>query len=260
MKKQLWSLLAAVSVLAALAIFVIPASAQMAEVKEKPPMYSYVSNWTISRAQWGDMAKNSAADQPMLDKAIGNGTLVGYGDDYTLVHQRDQETHDSWWSSMSMGGLMKVLEQFYATGASTTPVLGNATKHWDEIYVSRYYNWHPGSWKGVYTHGGTYKLKADAPDDAVDILSKNLFVPFFEKLLADGSIHEYEVDTQAVHTEAPGLISVIYIAANADALDKVDAALRQWIKNNPLGGPALGSMIDFTAHRDILLRSNATFK
>jgi len=27
-----------------------------------------------------------------------------------------------------------------------------------------------------------------------------------------------------------------------------------------MGGPALGSMIDFNTHRDVLVRSNATYK
>ncbi len=50
------------------------------------------------------------------------------------------------------------------------------------------------------------------------------------------------------------------IAANAEALDKVNAALQETLKANPLGGPAFGSMVDFTAHRDLLVRTNATYK
>ena len=49
-------------------------------------------------------------------------------------------------------------------------------------------------------------------------------MPFFEKLLADGTIHEYEIDTQAIHTEAPGTFMCSDIAPNAKALDKVNAA------------------------------------
>jgi hypothetical protein len=112
----------------------------------------------------------------------------------------------------------------------------------------------------VYTHGSNYKLKADAPDDAVDRLSKNLFVPLMEKLLADGTIHEYEIDTEVIHTETPGTFWIFYIAGNAEGLDKVNAAVREAMKTNPLGGPAFGSMVDFAAHRDLLVRSNATYK
>jgi hypothetical protein len=103
-------------------------------------------------------------------------------------------------------------------------------------------------------------LKADAPNDAIETLSKNLFVPFFEKLLADGAIHEYEINTEAIHTTAPGTFFVFYVAANAEALDKVNSSLRETMKASPLSGPAFGSLVDFEKHRDDLLRSVATYK
>lgn len=257
MKKRLAAGL--ILMLACLAVCMVPASAQT-EVKEKPPMYSYVGNWAIPRAQWSEMEKSTEADNAMLQKAMAAGTIIGYGDDLVVVHQEDGETHDDWWSSMSMAGLMNVLDQFYKSGNSTTSVLSSATKHWDNIFVSRYYNWKPGSWKGIYAHGAMYRLKPDAPDDAVAMLSKNLFVPFMEKLLADGTIYEYEVDTEAIHTENPNTFYLYYICSNAECLDKVNTALQGWMKANPMGGPTLGSMIDFSSHRDVLLRSNATFK
>lgn len=230
------------------------------EAKEKPPMYSYVSNWNIPRAQWGEMEKADAADQKILDKAIADGTLVGYGNDIEMVHQPDGSTHDDWWSSMSMAGLMNVLDKFYKSGNTVSPVLSSATKHWDAIYVSRYYNWHSGSYKGAYTRVAQYKLKPGAPDEAIETLSKHLFVPLLEKMLADGAILEYEVDTQAIHTEDPAIFWVEFVATNADGLDKFNAAVRELHKTNPLGGPAIDSMVDFTPHRDDLASSVGTYK
>jgi hypothetical protein len=243
-----------------LAMVAVPARAQTAEVKEKPPMYSYVSNWAIPRTQWGEMDKSYADDQKILDQAMAKGTIVGYGRDMELVHQADGGTHDDWWSAMSLAGLLNVLDQFYKSGTPTSPVLASATKHWDSIYVSRYYNWHPGTYKDVYTHGAVYKLKPDAPDDAVDTLSKNLVAPLLEKMLAAGAIHEYEIDTQAIHTSDPGSFVIVYIAANAEGLDKVNAAIRETLKASPLSGPAFGSMTEESAHRDELLRTTATYK
>jgi hypothetical protein len=260
MNRKLWSVFAGLCVLVMSVVWAVPAGAQTSEVKEKPPMYSYVGFWNIPRAQWADMEKASAADRQTLDKALASGTIVAYGSDVNLVHQADGPTHDDWWSAMSMAGLLKVLEQFYKSGSSSTPVLTSATKHWDAIYVSRHYNWHSGSWKDVYLHGSSYKLKPDAPEDTIDKLSKSILVPFMEKLLADGTIHEYEIDTEAIHTETPGTFWLYYIAANAEGLDKVNTALRETMKSNPLIGPAFGSTIDFTAHRDYLARTNATYK
>jgi hypothetical protein len=260
MNKYLGQVLAVASILVLSAIYSAPARAQGSEVKEKPPMYSYVGNWTIPRAQWGEMEKQTAASQKILEKALADGTVVGYGNDLNLIHQPDGETHDSWWSSMSQAGVLNVLDQIYKSGAATSSVFESATRHWDALYVSRYYNWHKGSWKDVYTRVAMYNLKPDAPPDAVDTLSKNLFVPLLEKLLADGAIHEYEVDTESIHTQSPAIVAIAVIVANAEGLDKFSAAVRETAKSNPMIGPALNSMIDFTPHRDFLFRTNATYK
>jgi hypothetical protein len=259
MKRNFRRVLTVLCAFVMVAVCVAPAAAQN-EVKEKPPMYTYVGNWAIPRGQWGEMEKANTADQPIYDKAFSAGTIVGYGNDVTIVHQGDGQTHDEWWSAMSMAGLLNVLDQFYKSGSAASPVLSSATKHWDDVYVSRYYNWHGGSWKGIYTRGASYKLKADAPPDALDMLSKTLIVPFLEKLLADGTIHEYEIDTEAIHTEASGTFTVVFITSSAEALDKVEAALVATIKGNPLAGPAFISMLETSAHRDFLVRTNATYK
>jgi hypothetical protein len=232
----------------------------MSEVKEKPPMYSYVANWQIPRAQWAEMAKGNAADKTILDKALADGTIVGYGNDENLVHRPDGETHDNWWSAMSMAGLVKVLDQFYASGNTVSPALDSATKHWDSILVSRYYNWHSGSWNKGYGHVSSYKLKADAPDDAIDTLSKNLVVPLLEKMLADGTIREYEIDTEAIHTEAPGAFWIVYVASSPEGLDTVTAAVGDSLKTHPFAGPAFSSMTDSSAHRDELVEGDGVYK
>jgi hypothetical protein len=256
MNRKLWEVFAGVCLLAMSAL----SFAQMAEMKEKPPMYSYVSFWALPRAQWAGVSKAHAADQKVLDQALNSGGIVGYGDDEILVHQADGITHDDWWSSMSMAGLINVLDQFYKSGSTTSPVLASATKHWDGIFVSRNYSWRPGTYKGVFTHGASYKLKADAPEDAVEKLSKHLFVPLLDKLIADGTLLEYEIDTEAIHTEAPGTFWIFYLTGNPEGLDKVNAAVREAMKSNPLGGPAFDNMVDFSAHRDYLAKTNATYK
>ena len=264
MKRNVWRVLAGLCVLAMGVVCAAPAwaqgSMQGSQVKEKPRMYSYVGFWSIPRAQWAEMEKSEVSDQQVLQKAMSDGTIVGYGNDVNLVHQPDGPTHDDWWSAMSMAGLLNVLEQFYKSGSTTSPALESATKHWDGIYVSRYYNWHPGTYKDAYTHGSYYRLKPDAPDDAIDVLSKNVFVPLLEKQLAAGTIHEYEIDTEAIHNETPGSFWIFYLAANGDALDKVNAAVREAFQSNPLQGPAFDSMVDFKEHRDYLVRTNATYK
>ena len=258
-KKMLWTLGPSCTLLL-LALCATPIGAQSPEIKEKPPIYSYVAHWQIPRAHWADMQKAATADDAILEKALAAGTITGYGHDETMIHQPEGDTHDDWWESTSMAGLLKVLDQFYASGTTTSDALSSATRHSDNLSVSRYYNWHPGPYKNAYTHIGTYQLKPDAPNDAVDTLSKTLVVPLLEKLLADGSILEYEVDTEAIHTADPASFWIIYTAASPEGLDKVTAALAAAVKAQPLAGPAFGSMTEAKTHRDDLVRGNGVYK
>jgi hypothetical protein len=256
-----WRVTAVVTALTALGALPTIAPAQTAEVKEKPPMYTYDSSWVFPRAKWADVDKDNAqSNQKVLGPALSDGTLLGYGDDENFVHTAEGPTHDNWFQATSMAGLMKVLDTFYKTGGATNSVTMSSTKHWDAVLVSRFYNWKAGTWKGAYGRSAFYKLKADAPPNAVEMLSKVLFVPLLEKLLADGAIVEYEIDEQAIHTESPDSFEVYILAPTADGLDKLNDAIREGGSKNPLIGPALGSLIDFTAHRDQLWRANATYK
>ena len=261
MTSSLWRVTAVVTVIAALGELPTGAAAQTTEVKEKAPMYTYDSSWVYPRARWADVDKDNAqANQKVLGPALSEGTLVGYGDDESLVHTAEGATHDNWFQATSMAGLMKVLDIFYKSGGATNSVTISSTKHWDGMYVSRFYNWKAGTYKGAYGRDAYYKLKSDAPPDAVETLSKTLFVPLLEKLLSDGAIVEYEIDEEAIHTQAPDSFIVYILASGAEGLDKLNDAIREAGSKNPLVGPALNSVIDFTLHRDQLWRANATYK
>jgi len=257
MKKML-GVVVAVCLFALLAASPLPASAQ--EVKEKPPMYSYVANWQVPRANWADIEKVGAATTPILQKAFADGTLVGYGNDTSLVHTADSSTHDTWWSSMSLAGLVKVLEQARAATPPDSAALNNA-KHWDEIWQATYYNWKPGSsFKNAYTLVLEYRLRPDAPDSTLDNLSAHLIAPSLEKLLADGSILEYEIDTMAIHTEAPGEFMIVILTPTPEGLDTARAAILATQKDHPLAIQTFASSTDSNAHRDDLLRTDGAYK
>ena len=184
---------------------------------------------------------------------------MGYGTDINLVHELKSETHDVWWSSMSLAGIVTVLEQARGASDAGSAVL-NSAKHWDEVFVSRYYNWKSGSYKNAYTRVASYKLKDDAPDDAVEMLSEHMIAPLLEKMVADGTVLEYEIDTMAIHTEAPGTFDIVYITAKPEGLDTVLASLREALKAQPLSGQAFGSMVVDAGHRDELLKSEGAYK
>lgn len=260
MIKKFWSRLAVVNGLLLLAICAAPSPARAQQVEQKSPMYSYISNWQIPRAHWAEMASANAADKATLDKALADGTIVGYGDDENMVHTPDGATHDNWWSSTSMAGLMKVLNTFMTNGSATSPVIQTTTKHWDNVLVSRYYNWQSGPYQNAYVRVASYQLRASAPDDAVDNLSRNLVAPLLEKMLASGAIREYEIDTEAIHTDDPNTFWIVYVCPAPEGLDTVNAAITDAMKASPLSGPAFGSMVDYSGHRDELQLGEGTYK
>jgi len=249
--------------LAVLGMTATLASAQTVEVKEKPPLYRYVSYWMVPLAHWAELDKDNAADnQKLLARALADGTLVGYGDDENQVHAAEAFTHDNWWQANSIMGLMKVLEASHTGGGSSSPLLFSSTRHWDQIYISRFYNWKAGSWKGAYGYSGSYKLKPDAPDadDAIRMLS-SFYVPVFEKMLADGIVVEYEIDREMIHTtDSRAQLHFSFVMPSAEGLDKFRASLGAALDENSLIGPAFGSMmVNFTPQADFV-KVNATYK
>ena len=247
--------------LAVLGMTATLAGAQTVEVKGKPPLYRYVSYWTFPRVHWADVDKdNATGNQKSLAPALADGTLVGYGDD--REQSAEGFTYEIWWQANSRAALMKVLEAFRKSGGASSPLLVSSTKHWDQVFVSHFYNRKAGSWKSAYSYMGTYKLKPDAPDadDAVRTLS-SFYVPVFEKMLADGTIVEYEIDREMIHTtDSRAQLHFSFVMPSAEGLDKFRAALGAALDENSLIGPAFGSMmVNFTPQADFV-KVNATYK
>ena len=87
----------------------LPARAQMQD-QGKPPIYTYVSQWAVPRAQWPEMTKINQDEKPLMDKLMADGTITSYGDFTNLIHQEGEATHGSWFTATSEGNLMKALE------------------------------------------------------------------------------------------------------------------------------------------------------
>lgn len=229
----------------------MPSGAQN-DQKEKPTLYTYVAQWAVPRAQWGDITKLFEQNRPLLDKLVADGTLTGYGNFATVIHQEGQPTHGTWYTATSVGNLMKTIETLVARPESTSPVLANS-KHWDLILESRDYNGHTGTFKGAYLVGSNFQVKPGQGREFRELV-KSSILPLLEKLLADGVIHFYSLDSDAYHSEKPGAFHLVYVAADAASIDKVDAAVDEALGKNPTFGPAFRSMFEAEAHRDFLLR------
>jgi hypothetical protein len=52
----------------------------------------------------------------------------------------------------------------------------------------------------------------------------------------------------------------VYVAVNPDGLDKINASIAETLKAHPLSIPAFDSMVDYSAHRDELVKGNSVYK
>jgi len=222
---------------------------------EKPVMYTYVSEWAIPRAMWTDYQKLESSETDAMSKSLADGSIVAYGSFSILNHQEGAPTHGSWFSATSMANLIKVLEGVRSTPDATGPIFA-ASKHWDYVLQSRDYNAHSGTFKNAYLRVGFWRYKASSNDPGEKIL-KATMVAMLEKLLADGALHSYQIDEQAVHSEDPGSFNVAILTNGAEGLDKFTAAIDDMRKKNPAGAAGLSSMLDEKGHRDILAHVDA---
>jgi hypothetical protein len=233
-------------------VVVAPLHAQMAD-QGKQPVYTYVAQWAVPRAQWADMVKVDEADRPVLDKLVADGTLVGYGAYTNLIHQEGEPTHGTWFSAKSEGNLLKALEAIYAQpGLVTAPVQANS-KHWDLILTGDIYNGKAGTWKDGYLTWSQWELKPGSMRGYSE-LTKKAFVPILEKLLAEGTITAYGLESEDYHQGKLGVIYEYFTVPDAASLDKANKALEDAFNSNPALGDAVRALADLHGHRDFLTR------
>jgi hypothetical protein len=238
------------------ALTLVPFSANRASAQsqtaEKPPLYTYVSEWTVPRAMWADYLKGDAADNDAMKKAVADGTLVAFGTYVVLNHQEGQPTHGSWFSASSMASILKFLEGLRTAPGATAPPLA-AAKHWDYILQSRNYDAHSGAFTNGYLRVGSWRPKAGSSDPDGKIM-KATMVALLEKLFADGALHAYQIDEEIVHSQDPGAFFVAIVANGPEGIDKFNAAIDDAEKSNPAAWAGFGSTIDERGHRDTLAR------
>jgi len=217
----------------------------------KPAVYTYIAQWVVPRAQWADMVKLDDQERSLMEKMVADGSIIEYGTFANLIHQEGEPTHGSWFSASSEGKLMKALEQVYALGLTASPVESNS-KHWDLILVSHSYNGRSGHYEDAYLSGSQWQVKT-GEGHAFNELINSTIVPVLDKLVADGSLVSYSVGSEDYHTQKPGEVSLVYTAADASGLDKVDSAMDAAFAKDHSIGPALATLTDGDEHRDFLL-------
>ncbi len=191
MRKQIAGL-----VLIVLAVMFVPAA--LPQMEPTPIVYTYVSQFQVPRANWAAYSEDTEKTVvPVAEKMMADGTILSWSTFEQVIHTPDGYTHGAAWSSTSIAGLMKVLDEIRKTGPRPGQIA--ATKHEDLLMQSTMY--HVGSGTEAYLRVVCSMAKADKPEGYTAVLKK-LLVPTFEEQLKKGVATYYGVDQQYVNTKA----------------------------------------------------------
>jgi len=197
-----------------LAVMLVPAA--LPQMEPTPVVYTYVSQFQIPRANWAAYAEDTEKTfVPVVEKSLADGSIVSWSTFEQVVHTPDGYTHGAAWSSNTIAGLMKVLDEVRKSGPRPGQIA--ATKHEDLLMQSAMYR--TGSGTPTYVRVVCQMAKADKPGDYAAALKKYL-VPTFDEQIKKGAATFYALDAQYVNTTAPSMQCLVIDYPNAEGMDK----------------------------------------
>jgi len=213
-------------VVVVLAVMIVPAA--ISQMEPTPRVYTFVSQFQVPRANWAQYSEeNEKTIVPIAEKMLADGSIVSWSTFENVVHTPEGYTHGSAWSSSSIAGLMKVLDEIRKAGPRPGQIA--ATRHEDLLMQTTMY--HAGSGTPAYLRVVCSNAKADKPEGYTATLKK-LLVPTFEEQIKKGEATYYGVDEQYVNNAAQSLRCVVITYPNADGMDKwataINTTMSKW--------------------------------
>jgi len=209
----------AVAVLIAIVIAPIALS-QMGQ--EQPTVYTFVSQFQVPRANWAQYSENTDKTfVPIAEKLVADGTILSYSTFETIVHTPEGYTHGAAWSSATISGLTKVLDEVRKAGPPQPGQIA-ATKHEDLLVQTNMYI--VGSGTPAYLRVVCANAKPEKPEGYAAALKKYLW-PTFEDQVKKGVANYVGLDSQYVNTMAPSTRCLVINFPSAEANDKWAAAI-----------------------------------
>jgi hypothetical protein len=210
----------AVAVMATMVVVPI-AFSQMEQAQ--PVVYTYVSQFQVPRANWAQYAENTDKTfVPVAEKLVADGSILSYSTFETIVHTPDGYTHGAAWSSPSIAGLMKVLDEVRKGGPQPGQIA--ATRHEDLLMQTTMYTMGTGGAAPTYLRVVCQNAKPDKPEAYTTALKKYLW-PMVEDQVKKGVASYVGLDQQYVNTSAPSLRCLVISYPNAESVDKWAAAV-----------------------------------
>jgi hypothetical protein len=204
------------------AVVLLLASAAVAQMapSSEPPVFTYVAEWNVPRAQWADYKTFAQSAQPILDKLMANGTILGYGAYETFVHELDGPTHGTWWTANSIANLDKARVELLKLAPSQAQLQAKHRDYLLRSVIHKGSSVKPGSGFLVVAYYSALPGKGQEWRALWEKYQK----PVFDELVANGTITQYGLDVEQVHTSDPNGRYLWYTTSGADGVDKVGAA------------------------------------
>jgi len=232
-----------------LAVMLVPAA--LPQMEPTPVVYTYVSQFQVPRAHWAAYSEDTEKTVvPIVEKLTAEGTILSWSTFEQVIHTPDGYTHGAAWSSTSISGLMKVLDEIRKGGPRPGQIA--ATKHEDLLMQTSMYR--VGSGTPTYLRVVCSSAKADKPGEYAATLKK-LLVPTFEEQVKKGVATYYSVDEQYVNTAPPSTRCVVINYPNAESMDKWAAAINTTMsKWSPAERAEFAGSTVADSRRDIMAR------
>jgi hypothetical protein len=181
---------------------------------------------------------------------VAEGAIVSWSTFEQVVHTPEGFTHGAAWSSNSLSGLMKVLDEVRKSGPRPGQIA--ATRHEDYLMQTTMYR--AGSGTPAYLRVVCSNAKAEKPEGYTAMMKK-LLVPTFDEQIKAGAASYYGLDEQYVNNMAQSTRCVVITYPNAEGMDKWAAAI-----NTTIGKWSAAERAEFAgasvpdSRRDIMAR------
>ena len=199
------------------ALAVVSSPIAFSQMEPTPRVYTFVSQFQVPRANWAQYAEDTDKTfVPIAEKFMADGTIIGWSTFENLIHTPDGYTNGTVWSSNSLAGIMRVLDELRKGGPRPGQLA--STRHEDLLMQSTTHHAVSGHWTTGYLRVVCQMAKGN-PEDYSSALMKHLG-PTFEEQFKKGAALSYGIDSQYVNTGAPSLRCLVITYPNAEGMDK----------------------------------------
>jgi hypothetical protein len=202
------------------AVLIVPIAFSQME-QAQPIVYTFVSQFQVPRANWAQYAENTEKSfVPIANKLVADGTILSYSTFEVIVHTSDGYTHGAAFSSATISGLTKVLDEIRKAGPQPGQIA--ATKHEDFLMQTSMYA--VGTGAPAYLRVVCQNAQPDKPEVYSAALKKYIW-PMVEEQINKGVVNYVGFDSQYVNTSAPSWRCLVIDFPNAEGMDKWAAAV-----------------------------------